>query len=124
MSELKYQPVDHLDRAGIVRNLQSGDPGVVAEALYSASRYDEDTAWVEDVCLKGLLSPDVNVRWAAATCLGDMAFARRALDLTKVIPALEAAANDDKIADPASFSLSMVKQFLLKEESNSMADEQ
>jgi hypothetical protein len=42
-------------------------------------------------------------------CLSKLA---RPLDTTVVIPALELAKQDPAISDPASLSLSMVKQFL------------
>jgi hypothetical protein len=112
MSEFEYQSVDPINREQLIRDLDSNDAQTVADALYSASRYDEDTMWIEDQCLTRLTSPEVKVRWAAATCLGDLAFSRRSLNIKRVIPALEAATADKSIADPASFSLSMVKQFL------------
>jgi HEAT repeat len=67
---------------------------------------------VPDLCLKLLTSPDVPVRWEAATCLGDLAFLRRPLDVQVVLPALEQAAQDSQIVDSAKFSISMVRQFL------------
>lgn len=111
MSNFKYQPVHPAERDQTLRDLESFDPEVVANALYSATRSDEDTKWLENECLKRLTSAELKIRWAAATCLGDLAFFRRPLDVKKVIPALEAAIDDPTISDPASFSLSMVKQF-------------
>ena len=116
MSDFKYQPVHPVERDHALRDLESSDPEVVANALYSATRSDEDTKWLETECLKRLTSGELKVRWAAATCLGDLAFFRRPLDAKKGIPALEAAIEDPTICDPASFSLSMVKQFSDSEE--------
>lgn len=112
MSKLKYEPVHPLSKRELILLLGSGDPEAAAEALYAASRYEDDLSWVQNICVEGLKSPEVSVRWAAATCLGDLAFMRRPLDLNVVVPALEKAVQDPQIADPASFSLSMVKQFL------------
>ncbi len=112
MSDLKYEPVFPVAREELVRQLESGDAKAIADALYSATRYDKDWRWVQDLCLKNLTSLEVSVRWAAATCLGDLAFLRRPLDFETVVSALEAAAKDSQISDPATFSLSMVKQFL------------
>jgi len=112
MNDYKYERIDPVTRGDLTSRLESREAEVVASALYAASKYEEDWEWVQDQCLKCLNSDEVSVRWAAATCLGDLAFLRRPLDVQVVVPALERAAKDPKIADPASFSLSMVRQFL------------
>ncbi|MFZ0884254.1 MAG: hypothetical protein WAN14_12720 [Candidatus Acidiferrales bacterium] len=112
MSDRKYERVYLIERKQLRKDVESDDPQTVAKALYSAAQFDEDTKWVQDQCLTKLTSPEVLIRWAAATCLGDLAFSRRPLDVKKVILALERAKQDPAISDPASFSLSMVKQFV------------
>jgi hypothetical protein len=112
MANLRYEPLHPLAKEELVSRLASDDPQTVASALYAASKYDEDWQWVQNQCLSHLNSPHVSIRWAAATCLGDLAFLRRLLDVDVVVPALEAATKDSGISDPASFSLSMVRQFL------------
>jgi len=114
VSDLKYEQVPFIDRQQLLRDLENPDPEIVATALYAAYRSESDTPWLEQECLSRLSSPMLRVRWAAATCLGDLAFFRHPLDLKKVIPALEAAISDPTISDPASFSLSMVKEFLAR----------
>jgi HEAT repeat len=111
-NKFRYEFVRPTTRNELTSQLESGDPEAVAKALYSATRYEEDWKWVQDQCLKCLESPEVSVRWAAVTCLGDLAFLRRPLDIHAVLPALEEATKDPKIADPARFSVSMVKQFV------------
>jgi hypothetical protein len=113
MSHLKYKPVRPLHKRELVRLIESGDPEAVAKALYAATKYEDDWSWVEKLCVRELKSPKMTVRWAAATCLGDLAFMRRPLDLDTVVPALEQAAQDPQIADPVSFSLRMIREFLL-----------
>ena len=112
MSDLKYKHVRRILREQLIMDLDNSDPETVANALYAATRYEEDTDWVQKQCLGRLTSPEAVVRWAAATCLGDLALLRRPLNAKMVIPALELAKEDPAIADPASFSLSMIKQFL------------
>ena len=114
-NRFRYEPVLPKTRSELNRQLESGNPEKIASALYSASRYDEDWKWAQDQCLRFLDSEHVPVRWAAATCLGDLAFFRRPLDVPLVVSALERAAKDPEIADPARFSLSMVKEFLAAE---------
>jgi HEAT repeat protein len=115
MNNPKYEPVQPLSKRELILQIESGDPQAVSKALYSAAKYEEDWKWVQSKCLEALKSPEVSVRWAAATCLGDLAFMRRPLDTGSVIPALELATQDPQIADPAGFSLSMVRQFLQKQ---------
>ena len=112
MGNLRYERIPELTREEVVRDLGSDDPKSVARALYAATRYDQDSQWVQAKCLEALKSPEVIIRWAAATCLGDLACLRRPLDLGVVVPALEEAVQDPQLADPARFSLSMVRQFL------------
>jgi hypothetical protein len=114
MSNLKYEPVYPLSKRELILQIESGDPQAITRALYAATKYEEDWKWVQSQCLEGLKSPEVSVRWAAATCLGDLAFMRRPLDIDSVMPALELAMKDPQIADPAGFSLSMVRQFSQK----------
>src|SRR3974390_2173406 len=109
---MRYEPVRRLTKDQLHSNLENHDPEVVAEALHSAARFDDDRQWVQDVRLEKMKSSHAQVRWAAATCLGDMACWRCHLDLERVIPALELATQDAEIAGPATLSLSMVRRFL------------
>ena len=52
------------------------------------------------------------VRWASATCLGDLAMFHRTLNRDRVVPILEQALLDPEIRDAAEMSLSFVKQFV------------
>ena len=113
MTDLKYEAVRPIAREELANWLASGDPQLVARALYSATKYEEDWSWVQDQCVASLSSPEVSIRWAAATCLGDLAFLRRPLNVDMVVSALETAIKDPEISDPASFSLSRVKQFVI-----------
>jgi hypothetical protein len=109
-SEFKYEPVKSATKQEIAERLLDDDPDVVAEALYSAVRYVEGWRWVQDECLRRLKSPKAKIRWAAATCLGDLVHFGGPLDFDSVIPALEQAIQDPSIADPAGFRLSVIKQ--------------
>ena len=111
MSDLKYEPVNPLSRDELDTRLASDEPSVVADALYRAAKWEKDFIWVQRLCIEGLRSPHVVVRWAAATSLGDLACWQRPLDAEVVIRALERAVKDPAISDPATFSLSMVMQF-------------
>ena len=115
MSDMEYELVLPATRDELELALESDSPERVATALYAATKHEEDWNWVQNQCLKALASPEVRVRWAAATCLGDLAFLRRPLTVEAVVPALEIASRDPATADPASFSLSMVRQFLMGE---------
>lgn len=88
MADFRYKSIHPIAREELIKQLASNDPRAVANALYAATKYEEDWRWVQDLCIRNLNSPDVPVRWAAATCLGDLAFLRRPLDLDVVLPAL------------------------------------
>jgi hypothetical protein len=111
MTEFRYEAVKPLPHAELIEEFKSGVPDRIATALYSAARFDDDWHWVEEQCLNNVAHESARVRWAAVTCLGDLALFKRPLKLNAVIPALERALADPEIADPAAFSLSMVKQF-------------
>lgn len=110
-ADLRYKPIDSATENEVLERLESAKSEIVAEALYKAVKNGEDWEWVQDTCLAALMSPNLPVRWAAATCLGDLAFLRRRLVVGVVIEALEKACKDPAIADPAKFSLNMLKQF-------------
>lgn len=110
MSDLKFEPVAEQPREVIERDLSSGDPERISDALYSATHHDPDWRWVQDECLKFLKHADARVRWAAATCLGDLAMFHKVLDLSRVLPELIEAAKDESIRDPAETSISFIKQ--------------
>lgn len=111
MADLNYEKTPVLSHAELVREIDSGDPERMSTALYSATRHDEDWQWVQEQCLQHLTHSAVPVRWAAATCLGDLAFFfHRPIDHVRVLTALYEAANDPAVADPVHFSISLINQ--------------
>jgi hypothetical protein len=75
-NDLKYEPVLPLTKKELIAKLESADPQTVASAIYAATKYEHDSKWVQELCIKGLGSTDLAIRWASATCLGDLAFFR------------------------------------------------
>ena len=108
--ERKYEPVESLPREEILRLLDSGDESCICAALYSATYHDSDWRWVQAQCLRLLTHPSPQVRWAAATCLGDMAVFHHQLDLEVVLPALHQALNDQAIRSTVEDSLDQIHQ--------------
>jgi hypothetical protein len=108
--ELKYEPVECRTREEIVRLFDSGDGPSIAAALYSATYHDSDWKWVQSQCLRYLTSPDLQVRWTAATCLGNLSVFHHKLDLELVIPALRQALNDPAIRSTVGDSLDQIHQ--------------
>jgi hypothetical protein len=113
-SEFVYRPVEIMSRSEIVEALESTDPKRVSGALYSAVRSIDDWKWVQEECLKRVGDVQVQVRWAAVMCLGDIAMIHKKLDSERVLAALEKAIEDPAIEDSARFSLSLVKQFAMR----------
>lgn len=109
--ERTYREPPVFTHSELVEELNSGDSNRIVNALVSAVRHDDDWLWVQNECLKFLQYSDVVVRWAAATCLGDLAFFfHRPIDCQKVLIALYEAAEDAAIADPAFYSIGLIKQ--------------
>jgi hypothetical protein len=111
MANLKYEAVEFIPTEILKSELESEDPVRISKALYAACRCENDCSWLQNECLRFLKAESVTVRWAAATCLGDLAMFKRPIDPKKVLAALEEAAQDVSIADPAKFSISLVRQF-------------
>src|ERR1700724_2909787 len=110
MEDLTCEPVEPMSRSAVVHALKSGDPGQIAQALYSSTYHDPDWRWVQGECLRFLTHEERTVRWAAATCLGDLAMFHKILDLELVLPALQEALKDEAIHDVVELSLSFIKQ--------------
>jgi hypothetical protein len=111
-NEMSNLPGIPRDRATLEYSLASKDPNEIANALYSATRHDPDWKWVQGYCLTFLDSAYAQVRWVAATCLGDLATIHRRMDLDLVLPALQKAARDPLTAYAAEESLSNIKHFI------------
>jgi hypothetical protein len=106
-----YREPPIFTRSELVAELNSGDSHRVADALVSAIRHEEDWQWAQEQCLMLLKAPAKEVRWAAATCLGDLAFFfNRPIDHARALAALYEVAEDPSISDPALFSISLIKQ--------------
>ena len=108
--ERKYQPVEQRTREELLELLESGDESCISIGLYSATYHDSDWKWVQAQCLRFLTHPSLPVRWAAATCLGDLSFFHRQLDLDLVLPALHQALNDPTIRSTVDDSLDQIRQ--------------
>lgn len=113
--ELKYEPVERRTREEILEIFDSGDAASIAKALYSATYHDRDWKWVQSQCLRFLTNPNPTVRWAAATCLGDLSVFHHKLDLELVVPALQQAMDDPTIRSTVSDSLDQIYQNVKKQ---------
>ena len=110
--ELKYKGFDWQSRQDLVEKaLSSNDAQQICDALYSAAQYESDWEWSQEQCLK-FLNHKEEVRWAAALSFGFIALYHRTLDLTKVLPALHAAKNDEQLAPHIEDSLAMIRQYI------------
>ena len=108
---MKYQDVEAKTREDLVVLLDSNDALKIAAALYSATYHDRDWKWVQGQCLRFIRYSDTRVRWAAATCLGDLAVFHKTLDLDAVRPILEEALRDDaSVRSAAEDSLDLIRQ--------------
>jgi hypothetical protein len=112
VTELKYEEFYPLSRQELVKALPSDDPEQIRNALYSAAKYESDWEWSQEQCLKYIVHKNREVRWAAALSLGFIAVYHRKLDLTKVLPELQAMKNDSLIAPVVEDSLEMIQHYI------------
>jgi hypothetical protein len=108
--EPKYERVEPREREELLKLLDSGNPSFISTALYSATYHDGDWRWVQSQCLRLLSHSSTKVRWAAATCLGDLSVFHHQLDLELVLPALHEALNDPAIRSTVDDSLDQIRQ--------------
>jgi len=92
-----YKPVKQLPREALMEIFRAGTASQVAEALWSATYHDPDWRWVQTECLRFLTYTDLEVRRAAAICLGLIAVFHRKLDVGLVLAALQRAGEDPEM---------------------------
>lgn len=88
--------------------LDDAKSAVIATALASAMKSNEDWQRAQGTCLAALASPHAPLRRAAAACLGELAVLRRRMDTTVVKQALTLACEDAAVADVARISLGCI----------------
>lgn len=86
---MKYEEIPPIERVDAEAAIASGVPPRIADAVLRASLSNIDPAWVEAACLRSLTHPDLQVRWAALSALGNLARRYRYLDVDDVLAALE-----------------------------------
>lgn len=88
MDELRYHPVEPIDREEAEAAFRSHDARAISEAIIRSVYFDPDWRWVQDRCLEFAQQADSSVRWTAIAELGTLARFHRRLDLDRVIPVL------------------------------------
>ncbi|SRR5579871_616889 len=111
---MRYEEADDRSREEILKLLESGEPEKIISALHSATYYESDWRWVQSQCLRFLSHPTVNVRWAAAVFLGDIAVFHKTLDLEIVLPVLYEASKDPAIQQAVQESLDFIDWYITK----------
>ncbi len=110
-----YTDIPVLSRQEIETQLTSGSSSLIAIALISAALYQEDTAWVEQICLRYGNSEDFVARAAALQCFGHLARLHGRLNsLSSVEKCLAEAEKDTRLAGRASDVRGDLKMFLKK----------
>ncbi|HLJ29065.1 MAG TPA: hypothetical protein VKY85_20310 [Candidatus Angelobacter sp.] len=108
----RYEAVIPRSRDEIIELLDSADASKIISGLQSATFEEADWRWVQSQCLRFLKDPDVRVRWAAATFLGDIAAFHHKLDLDIVLPALEEGRKDPSISSAAQESIEFIRHYV------------
>jgi hypothetical protein len=94
MKRLGYRPVPEMGVADIEAAIERNQPDELLTAVLSASLYSDDLKWAEGVCLRLSEHPHVNVRGNAIQGFGHLARIHGSLDLSRVLPVIQAGLQD------------------------------
>jgi hypothetical protein len=107
-----YEEVNPMSREDAELALRGPDPAALVKALLSVTYYDPDRQWVEARCLELLQAPIEMVKHAAITCLGHLARIHGKVDLTIVLPALQAMRNQPSLIGTIDDALDDISMFV------------
>jgi hypothetical protein len=110
--DVRYEDPPALSRQQLESEFDSNCPGRIADALISAALYDPDWRWVQDWCVRFAEHADTEVRRVAITSIGHLARLHDTLDLSRVLPLLEAKSNDSAIQGTVEDTLSDIRIFV------------
>jgi hypothetical protein len=97
MEPPRYESVEEMSRLQVEAAISRGDPEELLHAVLAAALYADDPGWGAEVCLRLCRHPHASVRGNAVLGFGHLARIHGALDVSAVLPAIEAALVD---ADP------------------------
>jgi hypothetical protein len=122
--KLKYVGVQEISRSEAELAFNSNDTFSICQALVNIIHSDQDWLWLQSLCLKFISDVDLSdshlsdrdtaVVGLAITCLGHIARIHRKLDLQIVLPALEIAKQNEKLAGRVGDALDDIHMFLPK----------
>ena len=98
MSTLKYDEIGPVSHAGAEVAFDSGNLELIARTLIALGLHDDDWRWVQQQALRFLSHNSETVVSAAILSLAHTARVNQSIDKDKVIPALEAIAEDPRYA--------------------------
>lgn len=94
---MRYEPIEPVSHVE-AELAATASADVLLRAVLAIALYDEDRAWAETFCERFARHPDAEVRGGALLGFGHLARRFRKLDLTRVLPLIEAG-----LADPDSW---------------------
>lgn len=94
----KYRAAKPYTKAEAEVIFAQGTSEQIADALLGVTYYVEDWRWVQSACLAFLDSSDAHTQKMAIICLGHLATFHKTLDLSIVLPALQAHESDPELA--------------------------
>ena len=96
------------------KDLNSGDPEVISQALVGAAFHSPEWQWVQDTCLGYLEHQSLQVRRVAAICLGHVARIHGLLDEPLVNPRLKELLSDPELGPYAEDALEDIRMFVTR----------
>jgi hypothetical protein len=109
----KYVEIAPRRRDELEAELESNDPNVVCDALFSAAQHEADWRWSQTQCLRMLKHNSPLVRSNALIALGEIALFRGHLDLEIVLPEIQQFAGDPALGPFVEDALDNIRVFKL-----------
>lgn len=109
--EMRYQEPERVERREAVKVFRAGKPEEVARVLLSMSLKDADLDFALLWCLFFLNHEDDRVAGASAVSIGHLARIHKRINKAVVIPALEIARDEGRIAGQATDALEDIATF-------------
>jgi hypothetical protein len=112
MTSKIYQEALPISREDAESAFLSGTPARICDALVRVTFNDSEWEWVQEQCVRFIISPIPDVRRLAVTCIGHLARIHGQLDLKRVVPLLNQMRNDAELGGTVEDALDDIEAFV------------
>lgn len=109
---MKFEMPSPVGRVDAARIIAGTDVHAICKTLVAVSLGESDWRWAQEHCLTLSRHADWSVRAIAATCLGHLARIHGQLDLSRVLPQLDALLADPRTSGYAENAMGDIRMFI------------